>query len=85
VVRALLAAGADPSQRGEFERLPYEEAAINGYDEVPKLLQGSKPWPPQPTEAVAGASELELHLAARIPVNRSRPVLMRGTQISKAS
>jgi hypothetical protein len=42
VVRALLAAGADPSQRGELERLPHEEATLKGHDEVAKLLQGPK-------------------------------------------
>jgi uncharacterized protein len=39
VVRALLAAGADPSQPGELGHLPLEEAEQRGHVEAAKLLR----------------------------------------------
>lgn len=41
VVRALLGAGADPSQPGELSRLPHEEAEHCGYADVAELLRAA--------------------------------------------
>jgi len=41
VVRARLAAGADPSQRGESTHLPHEEAEHYGHVEAAQLLRAA--------------------------------------------
>ena len=39
VIEALLSAGADPAQRGELQRLPYEEAEHCGHPAAAELLR----------------------------------------------
>jgi hypothetical protein len=54
VVQALLAAGADPAQRGELSRLPHEEAEHLGHADVAKLLRAAldgKRWARKNTKA----------------------------------